>query len=158
MFLHLFHPQFLGATLRRILLDSTQLYRLTTYFFAGSLLVLFNLSKLNTLSVRILLPVILLAALYFGLFQMVAPFILPPLILFLGLLKTPSISTLGEKFGDISYGVYIYGFLVQQTFMNFFDLNSITLTLVSLPVTFILAYFSWHFLEEKMMRYKNAIK
>lgn len=154
--LSLFKPNFLTNYFSYAFLDTNQLYRLSVFFFAGSLLSFFNLSKINKLSVRLLLALIILISIYFGNYKMISPFILPPLILLLGLLATPIISSLSEKVGDISYGVYIYGFLVQQFLMNYFSLSPLFLMSLSLPITFILAYLSWHFVEEKMMRFKNV--
>ena len=151
-FLHLFRPNFLQKIFQGIFLDSAQVFRLTAYFFAGSLLSFFDLTKINTLAIRI----VLLIALYLEFYIIIAPLLLPILMLLLGSLKTPVISSLGERIGDISYGVYIYGFIVQQIIMNFLDINATLLMSLSIPITYFLAYLSWILVEERMMKYKNA--
>lgn len=155
--LHIFRPDFLSKLLSIIYLDSKELYRLSTYFLAGSLLSYVDIKKINTLILRIALFFILILSLYFNFFNLVAPLVLPLLILLIGTLKTKYISSIGEKFGDISYGVYIYGFLVQQCLMNYFGFNVYELTFYSLIITFTLAYLSWHFVEKPMQKFKNFI-
>jgi peptidoglycan/LPS O-acetylase OafA/YrhL len=51
--------------------------------------------------------------------------------------------------GDLSYGVYLYAFPVQQVLAHFWapQLNPYTLTLLALPVTCGLAMLSWRFVE-----------
>ena len=142
----------------KINLDTTQLYRLSTYFLAGSLITFLDLKKLNTLYVRIGLFLIIVISLLFNTYPVIAPFVIPLFLIFVGILNTKCINGLGEKMGDLSYGVYIYGFLVQQIFMNYFHLEPLELMVLSLIFTYILAYLSWHFVEEKMLKYKNFIK
>ncbi len=151
------NPLFLNKYFKIMYLDTNQFYRLTSFFFAGSLLTFIDLEKNNKLSTRILLFVILIVGVYFKFYHFLAPLILPILIIQLGLLSTPILTNISKRIGDISYGVYIYGFLIQQTLMNYLNLNSITLMFCSLIITYILAYFSWHFVEKKMIKYKNLI-
>lgn len=68
-------------------------------------------------------------------------------------------SLVSRRLGDISYGVYIYAFPVQQTIIYYFVLNGFELHfleqfLYSMAITTILAYFSWHFVELKSLSYK----
>ena len=51
--------------------------------------------------------------------------------------------------GDYSYGIYIYGFPIQQIFNHFFpSLNSYPSNLFTIPSTILIAYFSWHIIEK----------
>lgn len=61
-----------------------------------------------------------------------------------------------SKIGDLSYGIYIYAWPVQQIGVAlmgrqapYFELLSITV-----PVTLALAAASWHFVEKKALRFK----
>lgn len=155
--LYIFKPNFLSKLFNYIYLDTKELYRLSTYFLAGSLLYFVKFEKFNNLYTRISLLILLLLSLYFTQFKVIAPLTLPVLILLIGTLKTKYISNIGEKFGDISYGVYIYGFLVQQIFMNYLNLNVIELTIYSIIITYFLAYLSWHYVEKPMQKYKNLV-
>ena len=50
--------------------------------------------------------------------------------------------------GDYSYGIYIYGFLVQQIVQAMFpSLTSYCSLLITIPITTALSVLSWHFIE-----------
>ncbi|MGB6030359.1 MAG: acyltransferase [Rhodanobacter sp.] len=60
------------------------------------------------------------------------------------------------RFGDFSYGLYLYGFLVQQT-VNHFTHNALSAlqnALVSLPIALVLAVLSWYYVEKPMLALK----
>ncbi|RZL37250.1 MAG: acyltransferase [Pedobacter sp.] len=65
-----------------------------------------------------------------------------------------------EKFGDFSYGLYIYHFVVIQTILISFDnkFQPITLLLITLPTAFGLAYLSWNLIEKRCMNFKRLVK
>ncbi|AYN00503.1 acyltransferase family protein [Chryseobacterium sp. 3008163] len=157
-YLYLFKPQLFQKMFISIYLDTAQLYRLATYFLCGSLITLFDLKRINTIYSRIGLLVLIVISLLFNFYLVIAPIALPFLVIFIGILSTKYINGVGEKFGDISYGVYIYGFIVQQILMHFFNLSPLSLMIISLTFTYILAYLSWHFVEEKMLKYKDLVK
>ncbi len=59
------------------------------------------------------------------------------------------------KFGDISYGVYIYAWPVQQAIASLFPdftpyMNTILASIIVIPT----AYFSWHYIEKSMLSLK----
>lgn len=152
-----FRPLFLSHFFEQIYLGSSLLYKLASFFLAGSLLSFFDFKKYNILPVRVGLSVAILLSLAFGFYEVVSPFVMPVLILMVATLDTAPISTIGKKIGDISYGVYIYGFLVQQTIMNYVNISPLELMFISLPITFVFAYFSWHMVEKKMLKFKNIL-
>jgi len=60
--------------------------------------------------------------------------------------------------GDYSYGIYIYGFVVQQCVSSLQKAPSPWVNFcISLPVTLILASLSWHFVESPAMRLLKAL-
>lgn len=62
-----------------------------------------------------------------------------------------------NTYGDCSYGIYIYAFPVQQAVLAVNPkLSLLTFTIISLVITFILAYLSWHLIEKKALKLKNA--
>jgi peptidoglycan/LPS O-acetylase OafA/YrhL len=150
-----FNPIFLNKFFKILYLDTNQFYRLTSFFFAGSLLTFIDLEKFNKLSIRILLFVILIISVFFNFYHFLSPLIL---IIQIGLLSTPILTNISKRIGDISYGVYIYGFIIQQSLMNYFNFNPYYLMFYSLIITFVFAYLSWHYVEKKMIKYKNIIK
>nr|WP_263324823.1 acyltransferase [Neobacillus sp. Marseille-Q6967] len=61
------------------------------------------------------------------------------------------------KYGDFSYGIYIYAFPIQQVMTYIFN-NQLSPTqnfLLSFPVTLMFAIFSWYFIEKRALKYKN---
>lgn len=61
-------------------------------------------------------------------------------------------------YGDVSYGVYIYGFLVQQCVADLSDnrLSAAENALVSVPLVLCLAFLSWHLIEKKALMIKPS--
>jgi peptidoglycan/LPS O-acetylase OafA/YrhL len=58
-----------------------------------------------------------------------------------------------ERLGDYSYGVYLYGYPVQQAIAERFPhFNEIDLFVTSLSATLALAVLSWHFVEKPLLR------
>ncbi|RZL46162.1 MAG: acyltransferase [Pedobacter sp.] len=54
--------------------------------------------------------------------------------------------------GDYSYGIYIYGFLVQQIFAFYFpSLSSYKSMFFTIPITILIGILSWHFIEKISM-------
>jgi peptidoglycan/LPS O-acetylase OafA/YrhL len=116
------------------------------FFAAGMICYLFN--KILIIDYRISLLLIALCFLGYHtfLFHYIFYITLPYVALSMG----------GSDFfkkirlpGDYSYGIYIYGFVVQQTAANVFpSLNSFTSLPVVLPAVLILAALSWHFIEK----------
>ena len=63
-----------------------------------------------------------------------------------------------NSLGDVSYGVYIYAWPVQQVVAQFFpSLNPYTHTLVATPVVFGLAYLSWSLVEKPALGFKKSL-
>ena len=62
--------------------------------------------------------------------------------------------------GVYSYGIYIYGFVVQQCVASFFpELTSYPSLLLSLPLSILCAVVSWHLVERpalELARYLSA--
>lgn len=76
-------------------------------------------------------------------------------VVWLGTRSTPVLRQCG-RFGDFSYGLYIYAFPVQQTFFWLggaglpFELGSLVVVLITLA----LAALSWHLIEAPALRLK----
>jgi peptidoglycan/LPS O-acetylase OafA/YrhL len=70
--------------------------------------------------------------------------------------KAPDIFT---RHGDLSYGIYIYAFPVQQFVAESFDWGKTWQgnIALALPLTFLLAYFSWRFVEAPSLRARGAV-
>jgi peptidoglycan/LPS O-acetylase OafA/YrhL len=69
-------------------------------------------------------------------------------------LKSTVLQTINGK-DDISYGVYLYAWPVQNAIIFFFGIKSPgTLTLLTLPLVYIIGYVSWRFIERRFVRNK----
>ncbi|MCK5360281.1 MAG: acyltransferase [Gammaproteobacteria bacterium] len=61
-----------------------------------------------------------------------------------------------NNLGDYSYGIYIYGYPVQQSFEHLWpELNLLTTFLFTYLSTLLLSILSWHLIEKKMLSYKK---
>ena len=61
-----------------------------------------------------------------------------------------------EKYGDYSYGLYLYGFPLQQLVAQLQpEWGPLRSLLLSFPLTLALAIPSWHFVEKPMLRFKS---
>lgn len=84
--------------------------------------------------------------------------VLPPLVIFLGSASTPFIRRAG-RFGDMSYGIYIYAFPVQQTvvFLSRNHLSFWSSLTISTIVTCMLAFLSWRLIENPSLGLKRYL-
>ncbi|MEQ1790387.1 MAG: hypothetical protein ABL857_08080, partial [Rickettsiales bacterium] len=65
------------------------------------------------------------------------------------------------KYGDFSYGLYIYAWPVQQTVAIMFDLKDEMFPIymiVSFVVALIFAVFSWHVIERPAIMLKHKLR
>lgn len=78
--------------------------------------------------------------------------LVPIVVLGLGFAPSPRFARAG-RFGDFSYGLYLYGFVVQQSFAALFGgaMNPIVNALLSLVVALALALASWHLVEKRAL-------
>ncbi|WP_152596391.1 hypothetical protein [Algibacter lectus] len=126
---------------------------LGNFFIAGSLLASLKFEKYKSKSLLFILILILILALYFDFYDVIKHLIFSMFIIVLGYTPIKGIKDFG-KIGDLSYGIYIYSFFIQQLLMWFFKLNTINLAVYSLVISVVLAYLSWHLVEKRALRYK----
>jgi peptidoglycan/LPS O-acetylase OafA/YrhL len=62
-----------------------------------------------------------------------------------------------RRYGDISYGVYIWGWPVQQALVHLLHPSQTVLAFLSIPLAWIIGAISWHLLEKKVLRLKLAL-
>lgn len=60
------------------------------------------------------------------------------------------------KGNDISYGIYIYHGIILNIIIELNKLNNYTYLIVAIVCTYILAYFSWRFIEKPMLKRKRV--
>lgn len=85
-------------------------------------------------------------------------FMIPALVVFIGTRSTPLVNRFG-RYGDVSFGVYIYAFPVQQTvvWMTGKDFPFVAGLLVASVVTLACAFLSWHLVEHPALRLKSRL-
>lgn len=135
-------------------MNGYEILDLGTFFICGSLLASLNFEKISKKWLLALTVSITIAAIYFNVYDLVKHIVLPVTILSFGFIPLPFFSTFG-KIGDMSYGIYIYSFPVQQTLMHFYKLNVLQLIFWSVLLSILFGYLSWHLVEKKALRYKN---
>jgi peptidoglycan/LPS O-acetylase OafA/YrhL len=64
------------------------------------------------------------------------------------------------RFGDFSYGMYLFAFPVQQSIVHFAGPNLPLAANVALcfAITLVLAVLSWHFVERPALALKSAVR
>lgn len=82
---------------------------------------------------------------------------LPYIVLTVGLASTPYVRR-ASRFGDLSYGLYLWAFPVQQLVIDLVGVRRMSVNLVLVTViTAALAFASWHLVEHPSMRLKDRI-
>ena len=136
-------------------LQGIHLLNLGTFFISGSLLAALQFEKIKHKSVIFGISVlILMLSLYFNCYDSVKHLVFPIVILLIGFIPLPFIRAFG-KFGDMSYGIYIYSFPILQTLMYFFKLKTYELLIFSVMLSIVFGYLSWHLIEKRALKYKR---
>jgi peptidoglycan/LPS O-acetylase OafA/YrhL len=84
-----------------------------------------------------------------------AVFFMAYLTVFIGLTRLPKMPFFDR--GDYSYGIYIFGFPIQQTVSHFFPDQRFWWFnfAASLPATLLFAVASWHFVEKPVLNFRK---
>ncbi|WP_293766246.1 acyltransferase [uncultured Aquitalea sp.] len=132
--------------------------KLALFFYAGSCMQLF---RDYTSRMGVVAPVLVtgLAALFLGQSTLASLLLLPYLAIQLGSRSYPVLNQAG-RFGDFSYGTYIYAFPVQQTLLHLMRGSELPLAwylLSSTVITILLAAISWHAIEHPALKLKHQL-
>ncbi|OPY27696.1 MAG: Acyltransferase family protein [Methanocella sp. PtaU1.Bin125] len=79
---------------------------------------------------------------------------LPYIVLGTAFASIPFINRIGKR-GDISYGLYIYHYPVQQTLLSFAGLDPLKLFIATFIIAGPLAWLSWHLVERRALDMKD---
>ncbi len=136
-------------------MDGRWLLYFGAFFFAGGMFAVFNARDFSYKNITVLICVILcITSLKIHHFNLAQFFVLPPIYILFGLQRTPWISGLSDKIGDLSYGIYLYGWLMQQTILHYWHLNYWQLFLCVMPILIICALLSWNLVEKRALELK----
>lgn len=134
--------------------DAVYVYcRLLTYFMLGVCVAIGYLPKPNLTILRTVLIVILLIAMVNVKFGLILGLPFVGSYLLLGLVFAP-VTPANRFFNqwDLSFGIYLYAYPVQQLCVKFGHLtNPLHLLAWSLPITLILALLSWVYVESRFL-------
>lgn len=84
----------------------------------------------------------------------VAWIVVPYVVIVIGTASTPFLRRAG-RFGDVSYGTYLWGFAVQQIVIAVWGILPLWVNLVIVvPVTLVIAWASWHLVEKRALALK----
>lgn len=134
-------------------------YHFGLYFFSGACLDLYRREwEERPLYLLAAAGAIALVTYAFGADRVALLFMIPVLTVYIGTRSTPVLNSFG-RFGDISYGIYIYAFPVQQTVLwavgkEFPFLSGLLLAAV---MTILCALLSWHLVEYPALRLKRYL-
>ena len=121
------------------------------YFCAGGMCYYYSGYFLKYSSQLILMAIVGYIANYFVNMFYLLPIIIPIIVIYFAI----SFYCLGNfgKYGDVSYGVYIYHFPIIQLLIWFglFNYNPFVGVIVATIILILLSLFSWHFIEKKYL-------
>jgi len=128
--------------------------KLSVYFLSGAVFYLYAPEILIDLKVLLFALSVLILSLKYQYYPTIAPILLS-YIVFCTAIYLPFSSF--DKYGDFSYGLYIYAFPVQQT-LTFFGYNKygfFAYFILSFVLTLLLSIGSWFFVEQPCLKLKK---
>ena len=141
-----------GVVVARVLDSYAALFSYGLFFAMGVLVAEYGILKRPAIIVGMFL--LAMGFLYTQHFYMVRALLLPLAVIYIGTRSWPIVRSAG-KFGDFSYGIYIYAWPVQQITVAYLpDAPFTSLLVISLAVTTGLAWLSWRFIEKPALAFK----
>ncbi|APR35221.1 acyltransferase family protein [Paraburkholderia sp. SOS3] len=138
----------------RVASEDDYMMRFSSYFCAGACAHLFRERRKDGRA-YVVIALVMFAGLAAKKDVLAQWALLPFAIISIGEASTPVLRRFG-RYGDLSYGAYIYAFGVQQTVI-WITRNSLSFyayLALSLIITLAFAYLSWHFVERPALRLK----
>lgn len=133
-------------------------FHFSLFFFAGVIANLYREKIVYNKWLALIAIVIIIVRCYFTEVNPLNFFAFPYLVLYLGQLTSPLSRT--GKYGDFSYGLFLFSFPVQQCIVMHSKGNiSIPFMIfLSMILTLPFAILSWKWIESKALKYKYLVK
>lgn len=137
-------------------LSDIHLVSLGYTFMIGAVLAVYSSRVPYDHKLGILSGVVLAVTLRYGGFSTIGTAAGAYFVLYLAARLPRSVQWVGSK-NDYSYGIYIYGFLVQQVaaYLGWHKLGYGLYVLIALTISFCFAWVSWHLVEKRAMSLKG---
>lgn len=147
----------LGAVANLVpLLADQQAITLGMIFLIGSVIAVYSKEIPFDHRLGVLAGIVLLVSLRYGGFSTIGVLAGSYFVLYLGAALPRRLHWIGAR-NDYSYGIYIYGFLVQQigAYFGWYEFGYVPYVLLALMISFGCAWLSWHAVEKRAMKLKN---
>jgi len=140
----------------RFVEDFTRLFSM--FFIGASFLVWRDSIRLSSGVFIVMSLVMILSTMNKDMFYISYCLFLPYMVFYLAYVPSGHIRKF-NKTGDYSYGLYIYGFPVQQSVAALLPgVSILMMVILSFFVALIFSMLSWHLVEKKCLKLKNFIK
>lgn len=131
-------------------------FNLAFYFIGGAICGIYKQELFKYKRVLMLSATfIFIISLYFSFFASIQFFVLPLIVIPFGISSTRYINSIGAAVGDLSYGIYLSGYPIQQSLIHYFKVTPYGLLIAALCLSAVYAYSSWHLIEKKALRLKD---
>ena len=129
------------------------------YFAFGSLIAAFHTQFLqHRWACTAVATIVAVAAYALGFKYSALLLFLPSLLIAIGTLSTPVLSRAG-RFGDVSYGVYLYAFPIQQSVRALAPNMDFTTSLATVGIlTLMMGWLSWQLVEAPALQLKRHLR
>ena len=130
------------------------------FFITGSLFAYFKYDKMSQrfhIAVALSSLMVIIVLIFWADFNSLAFLLLCPLILSFGSIKSTWFEFI-KRTGDVSYGMYLSSFVIQQVLMSMNPFSPYLLLSLSLPISYLYGFLSWHFIERQAMNYKDIFR
>ncbi len=148
-------PGELGPVFYFSSISSFQILRLAPFFFMGALIRIFNIERFLNLQTAII--ILIITGCCGSEIREILLFASIPYTILSFCLARPAIFGKCSSWPDFSYGIYLYGFLVQQVIIQLFaNIRPLTVTFMAAPLTLICACMSWYLIEKPALHLKPS--
>lgn len=137
-------------------IDPVLLPKLSAYFLSGCGFYLYrDYIKQSAVLAVLALAITIAASRWLNALDLVLPFTGGYLLFYMAFHPRLKFSGFAKK-GDLSYGMYLYAWPVQQliTYALFRHLTPLRLFILTVPATYVLAWLSWHLVEKSFPEVK----